>query len=364
MNRRDFLKRVLAVSGIMLLKGPNVALASPDTSSSSAPEEVPPLPWGYVELDPEYVRKLGHLGYYAFECAGGAFWAIMIALREKVGFPYTTLPLPSVEEVIAAVKEKKELQVPMHFGAGGGGGYGSLCGALNGACAAMNMAIEIDVAKEFTRKLFRWYEKTPIPSDVSNEYASTHQFLVPKYKTDKPLPQSVAESVLCHASVSRWCVESGYASGSKERSERCGRLTGDVAAMAVKFMNAHLRGEVPEALTLTQATTECRTCHYKGKNYEEGQFTRGYMECESCHTDMRPHVGETTIRTAFGVDVKTWAGAATVGTVAGIGSHLAASRVRENGKQPGTPVLTPGQPPAQKATEEVVEAEEGKEKEQ
>lgn len=335
MNRREFLKKALAASGILMLKGPSVALADSKASPDQAPEEVPPLPWGYVELDPEYVRKLGHLGYYAFECAGGAFWAIMIALREKIGYPYTLLPLPSVEEVLAAVKEKKEIQVPMHFGAGGGGGYGSLCGALNGACAAMNMAVEVHVAKEFTRKLFRWYEMTPIPSDISNEYAATHQFLVPKYKSDKVLPQSTAESTLCHVSVSRWCVRSGYASGSKERSERCGRLTADVVAKAVEFMNAHLRGEAPEAIVFTQATTECRTCHYKGTNFEEGQFSRGYMECESCHDDMRPHLGETPVRTAFGVNVTTWAGAAAVGTVAGIGSHLATARVQGNGKQNG-----------------------------
>ena len=359
MNRRDFLKKFAATSGILLLAGPEVVLAAPKETPQPATEEVPPLPWGYVELDPEYVRKLGHLGYYAFECSGGAFWAIMTALREKVGFPYTTLPLPSVDEVIAAVKEKKELQVPMHFGAGGGGGYGSLCGALNGACAAMNMAIEIDLAKEFTRKLFRWYEKTPIPSDISNEYAAKHQFLVPKYKSDKPLPQSVAGSVLCHVSVSNWCVKSGYASGSSERSERCGRLTGDVAAMAVEFMNAHLRGEAPEKITFTPLTTECRGCHYKGKDFEEGQFTRGYMECESCHTDRRPHVGETPIRTAFGVDLTTWAGAATLGTVAGIGSHLVTSKVRENGKRNGLPVVKPSAAPVQ----EPPKVEEGKEEE-
>ncbi len=362
MDRREFLKGMLAISGAIMLQGSKVALAaSPEAEQATV--EVPPLPWGYVELDPEYVRKLGHLGYYAFECSGGAYWAIMWALREKVGFPYTLLPLPSVEEVLKALKEGEELQVPMHFGAGGGGGYGSLCGALNGACAAMNIALEIGVAKALTRKLFRWYEVTPIPSDVSNEYAVTHQFLVPKYKSDKPLPQSVAESVLCHVSVSKWCVRSGYASGSKERSERCGRLTGDVAAMAVMMMNAHLKGQDPEAVavTLTQATAECRTCHYKGKDYEEGQFTRGYMQCESCHTDMRPHLGEMELRSAFGVDVKTWAGAAAVGTVAGIGSHVAAMRVRErNGRNGHTtlPTLTSVAPPTPEEKPETEDQEE------
>lgn len=341
MNRREFMKRSLAVFGVLALKGPAAALAEEKHSKDEAAAvEVPPLPWGYVELDPEYVRKLGHLGYYAFECAGGAFWAIITALKEKIGFPYTLLPLPSVEEVLAALEKGEEMQVPMHYGAGGGGGFGSLCGALNGACEAMTYALPVDEAKKFTRALFRWYEVTPIPSEKSNEYAATHQFLVPKYKSDKPLPQSVSHSVLCHVSVGRWCVASGYASGSKERSERCGRLTGDVAAMAVEFMNAYVRGEPHPALTLTQTTAECRGCHFKGKNFEEGQFTRGFMQCESCHTDMRPHVGETPLRTALGVDTTTWASAAVVGTAAGIGSHLVASKARGNG-HPVVRVETP-----------------------
>ncbi len=335
MDRRDFLKSTLAVSGVMLLGGANVALAAPDETKANQTDQVPPLPWGYEELDPEYVRKLGHLGYYAFACSGGAFWAIMTALREKIGYPYTLLPLPSIEEVQTAVAEKKSLMVPMLYGEGGVGGFASLCGAPNGACSAINYAVEKEVVLDVSRKLLRWYEKTPFPSEISNEYAVNHQFLVPKYKSDKSLPQSVANSVLCHVSVSRWCVASGYASGSSERSERCGRLTGDVAAMAVAFLNAQLNGKLDEvaSLSLTQSTTECRTCHEKGTDYEEGDFTRGYMECESCHTDMRPHIAENKIPTAFGVDVETWAGAAVVGTVAGIGSHLVANKVRnkENG---------------------------------
>lgn len=123
-------------------------------------------------------------------------------------------------------------------------------------------------------------------------------------------------------------------------------------------MNAHLRGEAPEAITLTALTADCRRCHYKGKNYEEGQFTRGFMECESCHVDRRPHLGETPVRTAFGVNVKTWAGAATVGTVAGIGSHLVTARVRENGQNRSMPVVPPSQPPAEKSSQA-----EGKEEE-
>ncbi len=318
-SRRDFI-RGLAFLAV------GAALSSPIEVKAASQEEVPKLPWPYVELDPEHVRKLGHLGYYAFECSAGAFWAIMVSLKEKVGYPYTLLPIPSVEEVQKAVDEGEEILAMMQFGGGGAFSWASLCGALNGAGLAINMVTHN--YKKVGQRLFRWYETFPFPSDVSNELASNHQFLVKKYKSDKVLPQSVSHSVLCHVSVSRWCVASGYASGSKERSERCGRLTGDVAAMAVKLLNADLKGNLDEVFkfTLTPTTAECRTCHYKGKNYEAGQFSRGFMVCESCHKDMRPHAssivpigskekGDTSL-------VLSGAGAsAAVGVVAGLWSY-------------------------------------------
>ncbi|MDK2384835.1 MAG: hypothetical protein QI199_08565, partial [Candidatus Korarchaeota archaeon] len=131
-------------------------------------------------------------------------------------------------------------------------------------------------------------------------------------------------SVLCHVSVSRWCVASGYASGSAERSERCGRLTGDVAAKAVELLNANMRGALPEVakVTLSQFTADCRTCHYKGKNYEQGQFSRGFLECEACHKDMRAHVSEVKLQRAFGTPLDAWAKFLTGAAVGGVGVHL------------------------------------------
>lgn len=328
MNRRDFLKKLAVASGLGFLglsKAGRVSAASPSAG------EAPPLPWGYVKLDREEVRKLGHLGYYCFECAGGAFWAIMSSLQEKIGHPYTLVPIPSRDEVLQAVAEKEHIQVPMQYGWGGVASWGSLCGALNGAASAIAMAVTLEEeGKAAIVRLFRWYEEALLPTDASNRYAANHEFLVPKYKSDKVLPQNAAGTVLCHHSVGAWCVVSGYASGSKERSERCARVTGDVAAMAAELLNAGLRGEMETVypFKFSNATAECRTCHHKGKNYEEGQFTRGMMDCEACHQDMRPHIAEAELRTAFGVDVDTWAGAAAIGTVAGIGSHLAVSNLR------------------------------------
>ncbi len=334
MKRRDFIKNGLVVSSLGLLGFSKAAQA---LAAPPAAEEAPLVPWEYVELDPEDVRKLAHMGYYCFECAGGSFWSIIVSLREKVGYPYTLVPIPSREQVLQAVTDKEHIQVPMQFGFGGGVAWGSLCGALNGSAAAITMIAEWEAAQDIIKRLFRYYEESPLPTDTSNDYASRHEFFVPKYKSDKVLPQNVSNSVLCHLSVAEWCVVSGYASGSSERSERCARLTGDIAAKAVEFLNANLKGNLDTVypLLFSNETAECRTCHYKGKNYEEGQFSRGMMTCETCHSDLRPHMAEAKLRTAFGVDVGTWAGAAAVGTVAGVGTHLVVSNLRGKEEKDG-----------------------------
>ncbi|CUT04861.1 hypothetical protein JGI24_01577, partial [Candidatus Kryptobacter tengchongensis] len=57
-----------------------------------------PLP--YEILDTEHVRKLGHQFYWTGKgCCYGAFKAIVYAMHEKVGEPFTTL-LPLCEMMI------------------------------------------------------------------------------------------------------------------------------------------------------------------------------------------------------------------------------------------------------------------------
>ncbi len=304
-TRREFMKRaVLATAGAMVFS----RLAP--RAFAAEEQKLPELPWGYVELDVEETRKRGHLGYYKFECAGGAFWALTSQLAEKGVKPWNMLPIPSLQTVLNAVLHKKELLFFYQYGAGGVAGYATLCGALNGPAGFIQMVVEKESHwKKLIRALLRFYESAPFPSKKSNEYAVEGKYYVPrdKMKYAGPLPQSVSGSVLCHVSVSRWCVVSGYASGSPERSERCGRLTGDVAAATAFLLNEYFKsGKNVEAalasferyirtihgsgtVKLSATTASCRVCHYKGKDYEMGQFTRGYMECEACHRDMTPH---------------------------------------------------------------------------
>ncbi len=231
-------------------------------------KEVPKWPWPYVKLDPEVVRKKAHFGYYKDACCYGAFWAIVDALREKIGFPYTQIPT--------------EL---MAYGEGGLVGMASLCGALNGAAAAITLVTDKDTWKKLNKELANWYTQFPFPSDTSNQYAKDHTFLVDKYKSDKVLVSSVSHSTLCHVSVTNWCKKSGLGSGSDERSERCGRLTGDVAAQAVLLLNQFADKNF-KAVTASPATATCVACHTTGKDVKIGQYTRGEEDCLQCHT---PH---------------------------------------------------------------------------
>jgi len=306
MDRRDFLKGLLLASAAGFLGLPEAHAGGeyPVSHSPNKYHEVPLIPWGYVELDPDEVFKRGHLGYWAGECGAGAFWAITSLLREKKGYPYNYMPIPSLKVVLEAVRHHKHLPLPMKYMNGGVEGYATLCGALNGASAAIEFALGPEKAKPIIRRLFRWYEVTAFPTGLANEWAVKHKFYT-KGKTDKPLPSIAVHSVLCHIVVSEWCKKAGYASGSKERSERCARITAAVARQAVIFMNAAYKAknekELERALDkifpfeLSQETQTCRACHHKGKDYRHGQFMRGYMECDTCHhINLREHMIQAT----------------------------------------------------------------------
>jgi len=171
----------------------------------------------------------------------------------------------------------------MLWATGGGHGWCVMCGSLIGGATLINMVCDKKTAFKLVDQLFSWYEATPFPSDISNNLAHEKKFLVDKYKSTKILKQTVSKSQLCHISVTRWCKASGYATASHERSERCARVTADVAAFTAQLLNKHADGLVESAYAMSATATECRSCHAKGKTFEEGGWTRGKMDCDECH---------------------------------------------------------------------------------
>jgi RnfABCDGE-type electron transport complex G subunit len=167
----------------------------------------------------EYVRKLGHLGHYEGGCAYGAFNAVIQPLQEEIGYPYNQIPT-----------------FMMDFGKGGVLGSGGTCGTVLGTLAAINLIAGEDYPA-IAAELMEYYRTTPFPTEVSNDYAVNHEFLVEEYRTDEALPQSVAGSVTCDDSDSQWLAVAGVEPGSPAAKERCARLTGDMAAKAVSLLN-------------------------------------------------------------------------------------------------------------------------------
>ena len=253
--RRNFLKiGCTAVAGTAMAGGLNLI----NVNVAKANSAQHPYGWPIYGLDVEATMDLGYQGYKGIsrftadagkDCASGTFGAIVGQLQEVVGGPYSEIPLAM-----------------MQWASGGVVGFGTLCGALNGAAAAIGLVCGKSDAKAFIADLLTWYSETNLPA------------YIPAGGT--AIIQTKAESNLCHVSVTRWCNESGFASGSSERSDRCARLTADVAAKTVEMLNSSVGGELGNP---RDNNTKCGYCHYKGQDYDAGQFTRGKMNCMSCH---------------------------------------------------------------------------------
>jgi len=196
------------------------------------------LPYPYVKLDPEKVAKRAYNYYHKGHCAYAVFASILDELKEKVGEPYTGIP--------------SELYV---YGKGGVVGWGTLCGALNGACGIITLTCK-DYAKVIDT-LIDWYTRTELPD------------FTPRGK--KVYPESISNSPLCHVSVMKWCKAATshfgrpIAYNSRERSERCARLSASVARKVVELLNRYHEGKfVPTKVKAREKTKmDCRECHFQ-----------------------------------------------------------------------------------------------------
>jgi hypothetical protein len=222
-------------------------------------------PYTYPTLDPETVRKYGHDQYYSGKgCCYGAFYALAKAAGEINADPWTTFPA--------------EMMV---YGKGGGEGWGTLCGAVNGASAFIGLVCQTARADVLINELFGWYTQTNLPTDMSNQYGRESAYGTNPYPQD--LPQNAAGSVLCHASVTEWCKAASLTASSTERKERCARLTGDVAAYAAKILNDDFAGTFAGLYVPPATIAQCNGCHTVGSN----NMVAAKMECTQCHGD--PH---------------------------------------------------------------------------
>ena len=212
------------------------------------------VPWPYKALDPDVVAQQGFEGFWKGECMYGAFNAIAGSVADQLGAPYKDFPF-----------------MMMKYGGGGINVWGTICGALSGSAAAIQLLSP--KPPELIDALFVWYEETALP----DFHPSGAKF---------PEIRSVSTTPLCHSSIGNWCAKSGKHTYSPERSERCGALSGAVARKAVLLLNDQLASK-SVTVALPAAAQNCMSCHEKGGAMEN---SRGKMNCSGCHSPkLNPH---------------------------------------------------------------------------
>ena len=215
--------------------------------------------WTYLPLDPDVTAEIAYAEYPDGSCMYGVFKSIIIQLSEKIGEPFASFPMQM-----------------MQYGHGGVNGYGTICGALNGAAALIGLLVDGKEKQDaLAAELFYLYENTPLPV-----------FIPASPALDYSPPTSIAESVLCHSSTTRWGKAADLRIDSKERKERCRRLTADVASQTVITLNHYYNNAFITSPHNNETVSTCMTCHGS-----EGKLsnTSGKMECTSCHSESLGH---------------------------------------------------------------------------
>lgn len=215
--------------------------------------------WEYLPLDPVVTAELAYKHYDSGSCMYATVKSIISQLAEKYGEPYSSFPLHM-----------------MKYGHGGIGGFGTVCGALNGAGAVIGLFVaEKPMQDKLISGLFRWYEETHLP-----------EFKPQTAVLDFSPPTSVSASTLCHASNTNWVKTSGFNAGSDERKERCRRLTSDVVLRLTTILNEYFGNIYVTGTHENESVRTCMTCHG-----DSGKLvnTSGKMSCASCHTESAAH---------------------------------------------------------------------------
>ena len=123
-------------------------------------------------------------------------------------------------------------------------------------------------------ELCAWYESTPLPRYQPSE---------PQWA--KEAGASVAGSILCHVSTTKWSKTTGFEIFSMEKKERCRRLTADGAMKVVEILNRQVKNPAATWDKLTPEVQACVDCH----GPKELGDSMGKMNCGTCHAFDKKH---------------------------------------------------------------------------
>jgi len=165
----------------------------------------------------------------------------------------------------------------MRYGNGGLGGWGSLCGVVNGGCALIGLFHREkpkETRENLIAELCTWYESTPLPRYQPSE---------PQWA--KEAGASVAGSILCHVSTTKWSKTTGFEIFSMEKKERCRRVTADGAMKVVEILNRQEEKPAGSWAKLAPDVQACVDCH----GPKELGDSMGKMNCGACHAFDKKH---------------------------------------------------------------------------
>lgn len=215
--------------------------------------------WKYSPLDPTVTAELAYKYYAEGSCMYATVKSFISQLVEEIGEPYKSFPIHLFK-----------------YGHGGVGGYGSICGALNGAAALIGLFVsDSSIRDKMIADVFQWYEKEPVPK--FNPQSTSYDYIPAK---------SISQSILCHASNTNWCKTSGFKVNSNERKERCRRMTSDVVIKVTKALNEIFTNTYTTNVYNDETVNTCMTCH--GSTGKVNNIAVK-MSCNSCHTESVGH---------------------------------------------------------------------------
>ncbi len=255
MSRRELLK-LSSIAGASVVGGGFTGYAF---GAPAAQGEASMWPWPLQKrIIVNKAAKLAYESYYVRGCMYASFVGVVAPVADALGTPYSNFPFEM-----------------MHYGAGGGELWGSLCGTLNGGLAALAVFVgDTGLRRQMANQLMSWYESTAQP--VWNPKKPLRDVPV-------KLPTSKAKSPLCHVSIARWVAKSKLEPFSAERADRCGRLAASVAEYTAILLNeAVIKGNLQSRREMSKTAGQCLGCHGKGESPNEPDAL-SRMDCELCH---------------------------------------------------------------------------------
>lgn len=230
LSRRDILvgagKLVVGAAGIAAVSSEVLNLL-PQVEAKEIPKkaeakEKPTFPWEYQKLDLDRVGNLAYGQWFDVFCCQGVVTGLFEQLREKIGEPYTSFPIPA-----------------LRFGMGGMLGWGVTCGSLIGGSLLIGLTVPKDPGERMINDLVKWYSTTMLPTFKPTTPKATIKDKEGKereFKGDfKNLTKS--NSPVCHQSVGRFMKKEGVDWDSDPRKNRCAMITASVAVKTAEILN-------------------------------------------------------------------------------------------------------------------------------